>query len=127
METFRVVTVDLPGFGKSDRPDMDFSEFDKTMNFFVGPIIHVVKFLNLKNICVIGHSYSGLISTYLAPYIKDRIIGVWLASPAGFTSKVYLDHEKDEMYEKFGKKYSVGSDMMRFLAYMAFDKVDHII
>ena len=123
MKYFRVVAVDLLGFGKSDRPSYDFSDFKASMQFFTWPIVQVVKFLNLKKLLIIGHSYGGLISAHLTPLIKDRVLGVWLVCPAGFNKRVFSEVEKKEIYENFGSQFKVGPDLMEFISYLTFDKV----
>lgn len=93
------------------------------MDFFTIPILQIVKLLNLRKIIIIGHSYSGLISAHLVPLIKKRVIGVWLVCPAGFTDKNFTEVEKNKMYEQFSKKWKLGPDFMRLVAYLTFDKV----
>ena len=123
MKYFRVIAIDLHGFGKSDRPNFAFEDFESSMNFFLMPILQVIKIKDLKKILLIGHSYSGLISAHLVPFIKNRLLGVWLISPAGFTKKNFTVYEKKVMYEKYGEQYKVGPDFMKFVAYLTFDKV----
>lgn len=123
MKYFRVIAIDLLGFGKSDRPKFEFDEFHSSMQFFTWPIVQVVKLLNLKKLLIIGHSYSGLISAHLVPLIKKRILGVWLVCPAGFNKKVFTSNEKKEIYENFGNQFKVGPSLMEFISYLTFDKV----
>ena len=118
-----MIAFDLHGFGKSDRPAFEFNEFESSMNFFTIPLLNVIKLKNLKNLIVIGHSYSGFIAAHLAPLIKDRLLGVWLVCPAGFTHKKFNEFEKKVIYQKFGKKYKLGPDIMKLVAYLTFDKV----
>jgi pimeloyl-ACP methyl ester carboxylesterase len=126
MKYFRVIAIDLLGFGKSDRPDFDFQEFHPSMQFFTWPIVQIVKLLNLKNLLIIGHSYGGLITSHLVPLIKKRVIGVWLVCPAGFNKKVFTENQKKEIYENFGNQFKVGPDLMEFISYLTFDKVTKI-
>lgn len=123
MKYFRVIAIDLLGFGKSDRIDFDFKEFVPSMRFFTWPIVQVVKLLNLKKLLIVGHSYSGLISAHLVPLIKKRILGVWLVCPAGFNKKKFTEMEKKELYENLGHQFKVGADFMKFISYLTFDKV----
>ena len=123
MKYFRVIAIDLLGFGKSDRPDFDFIEFKSSMQFFTWPIVQVIKLLNLKKLLIIGHSYSGLISSHLVPLVKKRVLGVWLVCPAGFNKRVFTESEKQEIYENFGNQFKVGAGLMEFISYLTFDKV----
>lgn len=123
MKHFRVVAVDLLGFGKSDRPEFSFDDFETSMAFFTLPVIQVVKLLDLKRLLLVGHSYAGLITAHLVPHLHDRIMGVWLASPAGFNRRRFSVVEKKKLLAKFGKKYRVGADFMEFVVYLTFEKV----
>ena len=86
--------------------------------------MQIVRLLDLRQILLVGHSYSGLISAHLVPLIKDRLLGVWLVCPAGFTKKEFTEAEKTKLYERFSKKWKLGPDFMRLVAYLTFDKVD---
>jgi pimeloyl-ACP methyl ester carboxylesterase len=123
MKHFRVFAIDHLGFGKSDRPKFEFDNFENSMNFFTLPIVQIVKLLDLKDIIIIGHSYSGLISAHLVPHIKDRILGVWLVSPAGFNKKQFSEIEKKKMLESYGKNFQVGTNIMELVVYLTFEKV----
>lgn len=123
MKHFRVVAIDHLGFGKSDRPDFKFDDFESSMNFFVIPVVQVIKLLDLRQLIIIGHSYSGLISAHLVPRVRERVLGVWLASPAGFNRKSFTEYEKKQLLNKFGKKYKVGADFMELIVYLTFEKV----
>lgn len=54
---FKVIIPDLPGFGKTEKPEIpwkikDYSEF----------ILNFVNQLNLKNFILLGHSFGGAVS-----------------------------------------------------------------
>lgn len=68
---YRVVALDLPGFGKSgkNRKSWTVEEYGKD-------ITAVLNQLNLKNVIVIGHSMSGAIAVEAAINNPARIIGV---------------------------------------------------
>jgi pimeloyl-ACP methyl ester carboxylesterase len=123
MKHFRVIAIDHLGFGKSDRPNFEFNDFENSMNFFTLPIVQVIKLLNLKKLLIIGHSYSGLITSHLVPHIKDRVLGVWLVSPAGFNKKTFSEFEKKKLLEQYGETFKVGTELMEFLVYLTFEKV----
>ena len=123
MKHFRVFAIDHLGFGKSDRPDFNFDDFENSMNFFVLPIVQIVKLLDLRELLIIGHSYSGLISAHLVPRIKDRILGVWLFSPAGFNKREFSEYEKKKLLQKMGKQFQIGTELAEFLVYLTFEKV----
>ena len=53
---YRVYSLDLPGFGKSDRLKTSF-----TVDDYANIVIRFIEKMNIKNICLVGHSYGGRI------------------------------------------------------------------
>lgn len=51
---YRVILIDLPGFGKSDEP-----KYGLNLDEYSDLIIEFIKSLNIKNILLVGHSYGG--------------------------------------------------------------------
>ncbi|WP_223713931.1 alpha/beta fold hydrolase [Niabella beijingensis] len=70
-EDYRVVTIDLPGFGQSgkNRSTWTVEDYAKDVNA-------VISALNLKNVILIGHSMSGSIIVETAISYPQRIIGI---------------------------------------------------
>lgn len=68
---YRVVTLDLPGFGKSgkNRKSWTVEEYGKDISA-------ILTKLNLKNVVLIGHSMSGAIVVEAALKNPTRVIGV---------------------------------------------------
>lgn len=62
----RVVTVDLRGHGKSDKPEQEYS-----MAVFADDLAWMCKELNLEKPIVIGHSMGGVIAVKLAAQYPD--------------------------------------------------------
>jgi pimeloyl-ACP methyl ester carboxylesterase len=76
---YRVIAVDLPGYGKSQKGDYPY-----TMSFYAEQIKKFIDELKLKNVVYVGHSMGGQIGIVLAikyPTLLNKLI---LASPAGF-------------------------------------------
>jgi pimeloyl-ACP methyl ester carboxylesterase len=76
---FRVIAVDLPGYGKSQKGDYSYM-----MSFYAEQIKKLIDELHLKNVVYVGHSMGGQIGIKLAikyPSLLNKLI---LASPAGF-------------------------------------------
>jgi pimeloyl-ACP methyl ester carboxylesterase len=77
-KTFRVVAVDLPGFGLSDKPKTDY-----TIRFYTKFVAQFLKQLNLKQASVVGSSLGGHVAAEVAinhPSLVKRLI---LISPVG--------------------------------------------
>lgn len=76
---YRVIAVDLPGYGKSQKGNYPYS-----MSFYADQIKNLIEELKLKNVVYVGHSMGGQIGIKLAikyPTLLNKLI---LASPAGF-------------------------------------------
>jgi Predicted hydrolases or acyltransferases (alpha/beta hydrolase superfamily) len=71
---FRVIALDLPGFGKSDEPSFPYSVID-----FAEFVIAFLKQLNIKTASFIGHSHGGRITIEIAsrndnPFALEKIV-----------------------------------------------------
>lgn len=78
-QNFRVIAVDLPGYGHSSKGYYEYS-----MSFNADVLRHLIDSLALGSVTLAGHSMGGQISMTLAlesPELVDRLI---LISPAGF-------------------------------------------
>jgi pimeloyl-ACP methyl ester carboxylesterase len=73
----RVIGVDLPGWGKSEKPDATYS-----VEWYLHFLEHFLAALNLKKVVVVGNSLGGLLAALLAGRHKDTA-GAVLIAPAG--------------------------------------------
>ncbi|MFT5583804.1 MAG: pimeloyl-ACP methyl ester carboxylesterase [Cognaticolwellia sp.] len=78
---YRVIAVDLPGYGASDRPDAAY-----TPPWFAAVLTDFMDGLNLSSVVVVGHSMGGQIALTLALDAPDRVDALVLSAPAGFES-----------------------------------------
>lgn len=76
---FRVIAVDLPGYGKSQKGDYPYS-----ISFYAEQLKNLIKELNLKNVVLVGHSMGGQIGIKFAIKYPSVLSKLVLASPAGF-------------------------------------------
>lgn len=119
-DKFRVVTLDLPGFGKSDTLSMPWNSYDyaEFMKKFVEKV-------GIKDIILFGHSHGGRISIILSSQtdlVKKLVLidsaGIIPKRPLKYYIKVYSfklmkklyttfvnGDSKEEKLEKFYKKY----------------------
>lgn len=75
IQSFDVIIIDLPGFGKSEEP-----KYPWTVNDYVEMLHTLIKKLKIKNVSLIGHSFGGKISLlYASKYDVKKL--VLLASP----------------------------------------------
>ena len=78
-KNYRVIAVDLPGYGKSQKGDYPYS-----MSFYADQIKNLIEELKLKNVVYVGHSMGGQIGIKLAIKYPEILSKLVLASPAGF-------------------------------------------
>jgi len=60
-DRYRVVLLDLPGFGKTQKPEKDFSIYD-----YAEFVEHFLKKLEIRHVTFLGHSFGGRIGIILA-------------------------------------------------------------
>ena len=75
---YTCIALDLPGYGKSSKPEADY-----TPSFFTKAIHQFIEKLELKNITLIGHSMGGQASIKFASKYPDVIEKLILVAPAG--------------------------------------------
>lgn len=100
-QKYRVIAVDMPGFGKSEEPDdswqvSDYSQF----------VIDFLSSLDVKKATFLGHSFGGRVIIKLAtcfslPFEIDRII---LVDSAGILPKKTPKQIRKQKRYKFMKK-----------------------
>jgi pimeloyl-ACP methyl ester carboxylesterase len=61
MSGYRVITLDLPGFGGTPRPESTFSIYD-----YATFVKHFLDKLEIKKVTLLGHSFGGRIGIILA-------------------------------------------------------------
>jgi len=78
---YRVIAIDLPGYGKSQKGDYPYS-----MTFFSDEIKKVIDQLNINKFDLVGHSMGGQIAITFALKYPNKIHKLILISPAGIES-----------------------------------------
>ncbi len=86
---YRVIAVDLPGYGKSDKP----ASFPYTMEAMADVVLEVATSLHADRPVVIGHSMGGQTALSFAARFPDKLRALVLTSPAGF--EPFSTREKD--------------------------------
>ncbi|MFX1390381.1 MAG: alpha/beta fold hydrolase [Promethearchaeota archaeon] len=98
-----ILLLDLPGFGKSDKPKIDYS-----VDFFSEKIISVLKLLKYNYIYIIGHSFGGLIALNIAYQYPNLIKKLVLISTPIPNPRSIREKLKVLLVNKFfGVKYHV--------------------
>lgn len=78
---FRVIAIDLPGFGESPLKKKDI-----TIEYMADRVHDVVKHLNIDQCVMIGHSLGGYVTLAFAEKYEDKLKGIGL-----FHSTVFAD------------------------------------
>lgn len=75
---YRVIAVDLPGYGKSDKKSYPYK-----MSFYADEIYKFLIAINIKKVYYVGHSMGGQIGIHFVLKHPEMIERLILASPAG--------------------------------------------
>jgi pimeloyl-ACP methyl ester carboxylesterase len=77
----RVIALDLPGFGRSDKPDVDYST-----GYFVQAVARLLKHKQIARATLVGNSMGGQIAMAFALQHPERLHKLVLVDPAGVTA-----------------------------------------
>lgn len=91
---FAVYAPDLPGYGKSDKPDITYS-----MDFYVEFLNELIAKLGLKKVHLVGLSLGGGIAIRYSLMAPDKVDRLVLAAPYGIFSKL-VSHKLSYFYVK---------------------------
>ncbi len=86
-EKYRVVSLDLPGFGESEEPKEVFNSYN-----YVEIVLKFLDELNVKRAIFIGHSFGGKLSTIISAKHKDRVIKTVIIDASGLIPKRGIDY-----------------------------------
>ena len=82
-EQYRVYVPDLVGFGRSDKPSVDYSP-----SYFTGFINDFMNALNIKRTCLVGNSLGGGIALQYALQFPHKVEKLVLVDSAGLGKEV---------------------------------------
>lgn len=77
-KSMRVIALDLPGFGLSDKPKMSY-----TIRFYRDFLARFLKELNLNQVSVVGSSLGGHVAAEMAIGMPDLVKRLVMISPPG--------------------------------------------
>ena len=97
---FKVVIPDLPGFGKSDMPEIPWN-LDNYVNF----IEEFTKIINLEKFILASHSFSGGISIKFSVKNPNKVEKLFLLAPAC----IRRDSFKKRFFRVFSKLFKIFS------------------
>ncbi len=77
-KNYRLIVVDLPGYGKSQKGELPIG-----MQYYADVVAGLIDELKLSNVTYVGHSMGGQIGITLALSHPEKITNLVLAAPAG--------------------------------------------
>ncbi len=110
---FRVLAPDLVGFGYTETPaDFQF----QFMQSWIDQIMALLDALDIQRAHLVGNSFGGALSMWLASQYPERFDRLVLMGPGGWPARV-----NDNLKALWGYKPSV-ENMKRIMDIMAFDR-----
>lgn len=76
-ENFHIIALDLPGFGRSDKPNLKYSP-----NFMMGSILELMDQLEIEKALIMGSSLGAMLAQGLAIANGERVSGLILIDGA---------------------------------------------
>lgn len=92
---FRIIALDLPGFGLSDKPKISY-----TINFYVRFLEKFIKKLKSSHFFIMGSSLGGHIAVEFTLRNKKNVDKLILISPAGTPPKTFKGTKELRQYLK---------------------------
>ncbi len=77
-DDYNILSLDFCGFGQSDKPTADFTIFS-----YCEIVASLLKYLNLTNVILVGHSFGGRVALILSETNKDIVKKLILIDSAG--------------------------------------------
>lgn len=90
---FRTIALDLRGRGQSDKPDSGYSLDDHAAD-----VLALLDHLGIERATILGHSFGGLLTIYLAAKYPQRVarlilvdVAVWIVEDTAKLIRVSID------------------------------------
>jgi len=124
---YKVICLDLPGFGKSKEPPVAWSVADYT-EWLLG----FVNFLKLEKFFLLAHSFGGRVAVKFASIYSEKLEKLILCAPAGIKIKPGFKTRIIFWMAKIGNMFFTPRPLNRFkdrarnLFYMFLRKRDYV-
>jgi len=105
-DRYRVVAIDLPGHGASDKADPATTDY--SIAGLAAPIAEAIESLGVAPALLIGHSLGGAVALYLALERPKLVAGLILVDSAGLGEEInaeLLDRVESEPSREEAKKW----------------------
>ncbi|MCR6096258.1 alpha/beta hydrolase [Salipaludibacillus agaradhaerens] len=128
-EYFSVVTVDLPGFGRSEKS----TSFIYSYHHYGMLVNDILTYFNLQNVIVVGHSMGGQIALNLAKIVPCNINKLILIGCSGYLKRsrkrlIYCSYIPffDKLMALYINKHGVASGLKNVFYDQSFITNSHI-
>ncbi len=105
---YRLLIPDLPGFGRSEKPDVEYS-----LDYYIRFIDEFTGLLGVSRFHLVGHSMGGQIAAAFALHRPEKIASLVLLDPAGVSAG-------SPWFYQFAKKSWLVYPALRFLPFPLF-------
>ncbi|HHW39158.1 MAG TPA: alpha/beta hydrolase [Bacillales bacterium] len=82
-EHFSIIAIDLPGFGRSEKP----SSFIFSFQNYAKIVAACIDYFKLDHVNIVGHSMGGQIALYTTKMIPEKINKLVLISSSGYLKR----------------------------------------
>jgi len=114
---YKIILIDLVGSGKSDEDSYDYEKYS-SLDGYADDVIEICDALNLKDVCIVGHSVSAMICTLAAmkrPSLFKKLIMI-CPSPRYINGDDYFggfsQNDIDDLMETLDSNYLGWSSAM---------------
>ena len=106
----RSLLIDLPGHGRSDAPEMEYSQ-----EFFARSIEAVIREEGVTNTVLVAHSMGGPVSTMLLRLFPQLVSGIVYVDSFFHSPETYLSEaERKELAERLREDFNFETAINRF-------------
>lgn len=96
---YSFISLDMPGFGKTDDPPTSWAVSD-----YVQFVLDFMRMQSLKNVVLVGHSFGGRVSIKLAAQFPKAVDAIVLVAAAGIRHPKTFKQKVSFILAKQGKK-----------------------
>lgn len=107
----RLVLIDLPGHGESDKPEVDY-----TMDYFADAVITVMRDSKVEKATLVGHSMGAPVICKVYAKAPDKVAG--LVAVDGFLRRPKVNAEQAETMAAPYRKPEYRDQVKQMVAYM---------
>jgi pimeloyl-ACP methyl ester carboxylesterase len=96
----RVIALDLPGHGRSDRPDKDAAYGLR----LVEDVVLLLDHLKIEKAHVVGYSIGGMVALKLVATLPDRVLSATICGMGWFREGSSLQKSWDQIPARSGRR-----------------------